>query len=354
MTICRTQLLFGITTAFILFFFVHTVSAQADTVTGDGETVSESVAVSSSPAPTQTADWYKSERISGNVEVGDFVVGPGRAEISGKPGESVTVEISVTNRISSDRVFLLEVEDIEGSRDGTSMNTLASGQKSPRGLVDFISFPNNELTLEVGERARIPVTVNIPDNASPGGYFGAVLVSTVRAAETSEDLAPRSPVIARVASLIFLTVEGEVLQSGETLEFNTINNTKNWGLWYESGPVDFGILYENTGTVHLNPYGTVSVRNLLGEEVGYVELEPWFVLPNALRLREFTWDREFLFGRYVVEANINRGYNDEIDTLTTTFWVLPWRLVGGIFIVIFLLVFAVRGFFRRFEFKRKD
>ncbi|NCT02032.1 hypothetical protein GW766_02155, partial [Candidatus Parcubacteria bacterium] len=79
-----------------------------------------------------------------------------------------------------------------------------------------------------------------------------------------------------------------------------------------------------------------------------------FVLPASLRLREITWNREFLFGRYVVTARINRGYDDVIDEVTTSFWVLPWKIVGGIFIAFFIIIFSVRAFLRTFEFKRKD
>lgn len=325
---------------------VFAQSATTSTPTTSESTETETVA---KPAP-----WYKSERISGRVEVGDFVVGPGRSEVTAKPGETVYTEVTVTNRISGDREFFIEVEDIEGAQDGSSMVTVPDGKKSPRGLVDFISFPETTLSLDLGERARIPVAINVPTDASPGGYFGAVLISTVRKAEVEGDLVPRSPIIARVASLVFLTVEGDVVESGETVSFDTINDGSNWGFWYEKGPIDFGILYENTGTIHLNPYGEISITNMLGEEVGYVQLEPWFVLPNALRLREVTWDREFLFGRYKAEARINRGYNDQIDTIETSFWVLPWKLVGSIFLGLFIIIFVVRMFFRRFEFKRKD
>jgi hypothetical protein len=305
------------------------------------------------PPPANPARWYKSEKIFGRVEVGDFVVGPGRAELTARPGETITTEVSVTNRISSDREFKLEVEDVVGTQDGKSMRAMPPGERSETSLIDLISFPDDSLTLDLGERARIPVTISVPPNAAPGGYFGAVLVSTVRVNEDQAQAA-RSPIIARVASLIFLTVEGEVEEGGEALSLDTLNQR---GWWYESGPIEFGLLFENTGTIHSNPYGEVSIRNILGEEVGYIILEPWFVLPKSLRLREFDWDREFLFGRYTVEAQINRGWrNDEdvVDVLTTSFWVLPWRLVGSIFLALFIIIFAIRLFFRKFEFKRKD
>lgn len=293
--------------------------------------------------------WYRSERISGNIEVGDFVVGPGRAEIEVVPGETVTQEISVTNRISETREFRLEVEDITGSKDGSSAVSLTGSERGPYSIRDYISFPEDSFVLELGERARIPVTISVPPDAEPGGYYGSVLVSTTRLGSSPEGAAPRSPIIARVGSLMFLKVKGETKVEGKTIDLTLVND--KW--WYEKGPIEMGILYENTGSVHVNPYGELSITNMFGEQVGYVELEPWFVLPNSLRVREITWDREFLLGRYTVKAQVNRGYEDIVDEVSVTFWVMPWKIVGGVFFVLFIIIFSIKAFFRTFEFKRK-
>ncbi|MEY3783757.1 MAG: hypothetical protein RLZZ230_79 [Candidatus Parcubacteria bacterium] len=293
--------------------------------------------------------WYKSEHISGNPEVGDFVVGPGRTEIEVSPGETVIQEVTVTNRISATRTFRLEVEDIAGSTDGSSAVSLTGASRGPYSIRDYISFPKDELVLELGERARIPVKITVPPDAEPGGYYGSVLVSTVQNSEANTATAPRSPIIARVGSLFFLRVKGEAKTEGKTLSLTTIDN--KW--WYEKGPIELGVLYENTGSVHVNPYGELSIKNMFGEEVGFVELEPWFVLPGSLRIRDVTWDREFLLGRYTVTAKVNRGYEDVIDEVSVSFWVLPWKIVGGIFLILFFIIFIMKAFFRRFEFKRK-
>ena len=113
------------------------------------------------------------------------------------------------------------------------------------------------------------------------------------------------------------------------------------------------VVFENTGDVHLNPYGEVRITNLLGDEVGFVELAPWFVLPDAIRNRVVEWDRELLIGRYTATAQINRGYDDVIDTRTIVFWVLPWKILLPIFIALFLVFAAIRYVATRFEFKRK-
>ena len=320
------------------------------------ETEIEAATASSSETATVVTEseaaenWYKSDRIQGNIQIGDFVVGPGRTEINVQPGQTVVQEITVTNRISDDRLFILEVEDIAGSKDGSRAVRLLGEERGPYGIVDFISFPEDSIELELGERARIPVTITVPPDAEPGGYYGSVLVSTLRIKEDGSVEGPRSPIIARVGSLFFLTIGGDAVEEGETTEFSLIED--KW--WYESGPIDFGVVYENIGSLHVNPYGEVQLVNMFGEQVGFIELEPWFVLPNSLRVREVSWDREFLLGRYTATAKINRGYEDIVDEFAVTFWVLPWRIVGGTFLVFFIIIFSVRAFFRTFEFKRKS
>ena len=311
----------------------------------DVATTTEAVLAESEPV-----SWYRSEQISGNIQVGDFVVGPGLAELEVSPGETIVAEISVTNRIEDNKTFKIEVEDITGSADGSKSVSLTGDERGPYSLRDYISFPNDTFTLDLGERARIPVTITVPTDAEPGGFYGSVLISTDRIADTAPgEVVPRSPIIARVGSLFFVTVRGEIERSGKVLDITTLNDS----LWYEEGPIDLAISYENTGSVHLNPYGELSITNMFGEQVGYVELEPWFVLPKSIRLREITWDREFLLGRYTVTAKINRGYDNVIDEVSTTFWVLPWKIVLGTFVGIFLIIFIIRTFFKTFEFKRK-
>jgi hypothetical protein len=310
---------------------------------------STSTATTTIAAPVTDTSWFTLEKIEGNIDVGDFVVGPGRSEIEVLPGQTVVQEITVTNRISDGRTFRLEVDDIKGSTDGSSAVSLSDGERGPYSIRDYITFPSDTFTLDLGERARIPVTITIPPNAEPGGFYGSVLVSTDRTPNEADGNVSRSPVIARVGSLFFVTVQGDVERGGITKSISTVGDT--W--WYEEGPINLGILYENTGSVHLNPYGEVSIKNMFGEQVGFIELEPWFVLPKSLRNREITWDRELLLGRYTVTAKINRGYDDVIDEVTTSFWVMPWKVLLGIFFGLFIIIFGLRAFFRTFEFSRK-
>jgi hypothetical protein len=219
-------------------------------------------------------------------------------------------------------------------------------------MKDYVKVEAPRFTLPHNERARIPVTITVPPDAEPGGLYGSVLVSTVTIeakAADAEGTASQSAVIGRIGTTFFITIPGAVEKDGNFKEFAPIPQKA----FYQGGPITFGLLFENKGSTHLVPYGEIRIKNIFNEEVGFMQLEPWFVLPKALRLREVTWNRDVLFGRYTVTAHVNRGYDDIIDEHSFTIWVLPWKPVTAGFAGVFIVVFLIRAFFRKFEFKKK-
>ncbi len=343
---CSTLLIIISFTA--TFTYGATPVANPDSLVATTSTESSLIAASSS---LLVPEWFTKEVISGVVEAGDFIVGPGRTAIELLPGESRTFELSVTNRISNDRLFELVVEDIAGSQDPNKSITVLGDVVGPYSIRDYISFPNNTFALGLGERARLPVTITIPRDAEPGGYYGAIFVSTLRTdAATAVANTAQSPVIARIGSLFFITVPGAITYESSLKDIALIPHKA----WYESGPITFGITIENLGSVHIVPAADISITNMFGEEVGFLEVEPWFVMPKSLRTRTVEWNREALLGRYTAEIRVARGHGEPIDTTTIVFWVLPWKIIGGVFVIIFVFFFSIRTFFRTFEFKRKE
>ncbi len=317
----------------------------------ENQSNSQVATTTATPTPAAKEKWYTSDSISGNdVDLGDFVVGPGKVEVTVKPGETVTQMMTVTNRIADNKTFTLTVEDMSGSADPSSAVVLLGDKNGPYTLRNNISFAGKEFTLALGERAQIPVTITMPLDSEPGGYYGAVLVSTIQKNEEEDSAIANSPIIARIGTLFFITVPGAIEQSGQVTDFSTIPD--KW--FYTKGPINVGILFENTGSKHLNPYGEIKVQNIFGEEVGFVEIEPWFVLPKSLRLREIVWDREVLLGRYTITAAINRGYEDIVDEKVITIWVLPWQFLASIFLGVLVLISLIKFIGSRFEFKRKS
>jgi hypothetical protein len=304
------------------------------------------------PEPAQLPPYTMENIPGGGAVIGDFVVGPGKVDITVKPGESKIVEMTVTNRTGERRRFNVTVEDAKGSSDPATSIVLLGDDTGPYSMKDFVSVPHVSFELDHNMRARIPVTISLPSNADPGGRYGSVLVDTVAIdaeAGVTNETVPQSAIIARIGTLFFVTIPGPTVKEGQLKDFGTVSDKT----FYQQSPINFGILFENTGAIHLAPYGEMRIKNMFDEEVGFLQLDPWFVLPQSVRLREVSWDRAFLFGRYTATVNVNRSYDDTIDTLSYSFWVLPWKpLVGG-FVLLFAFFFIIRTFFKKFEFKRK-
>ncbi len=306
-----------------------------------------------SDTPPSLLELYPTEGVPGGGDaIGDFVVGPGKIDISIKPGETKIVEMTVTNRTGERRRFNITMEDAMGSNDPRSSVVLLGSEVGPYSMKDYASVPYRSFEIDHNQRARIPVTISVPLNADPGGLYGSVLVDTVAVDAKAGDgsgTVPQSAIIARIGTLFFITVPGSVEKEGSLKKFGTVSEKS----FFQASPINFGILFENKGSIHLAPYGELRVTNVFGEEVGFVELEPWFVLPQSVRLREVSWSREFLFGRYTATVFINRSYDDTVDEMSFSFWVLPWKILGAGFAGLFIVLFALRVFFRSFEFKRK-
>lgn len=313
------------------------LAQESSSATGDSE-------VTIMPYPTESlpsAEVYR-----------DFVVGPGKFEIELAPGESKIVELVVSNRMGEKKRFSLTAEDMTGSTDPTQAVKLLREEKGPYTLKDYISVPQTEFDLEHGMRARIPVTVSLPPDAEPGGRYGSLLVSIISSSNGEGDTSgavPGSVVISRIGTLFFVTNPGEVTQELKLVDFTTAGERKV----FTKGPINFSLVSENTGSMHTTPYGEVRIFNMLGAEVGFFELEPWFVMPQSLRLREVAWNRELLMGKYTAVAKVNRGYGDIVDEKSITFWVVPVKLLFGLAVVLLSFFVILHFILSRFEFKRK-
>jgi hypothetical protein len=294
---------------------------------------------------------YETEQLPGvDTNFRDFVVGPGKIELNIKPGEQKTTLIKVSNRLGETKNFHLEVEDFTGSNDPKQPVVLLGGQRGPYSLRDYISFSEADFELRSGQRATIPVTVSIPADAEPGGLYGTVLVSVTSNPTIKEQGGGGSAIVSRIGTLFFVTIPGEVNKNGQVTDFGTTGKKKFFG----KGPINFEILFKNDSSVHLNPYGQVRIKNMYGEEVGNIVVDPWFALPQSLRLREVTWNREFLFGKYTATAQINRGYNDIIDTKEFTFYVLPWKIALAVVLGLAIVIFFIKFVSTKFEIRKKN
>lgn len=300
-----------------------------------------------------TVSAYEIVNVNGQQK-NDFVLEPAKFEVSLDPGESTVKNLTVTNRMAETRKFKVEVEDFTGSKSGKRAVVLMGEERGPYSLKDYLKPELQEFSLKPNQKMVMPVEINIPDDAQPGGLYGSVLVSSVPT-QKETDLAGSGAksgaiLISRLGALFFVRVNGDVFEKGSLKDFRTIPSKR---IFFQSPPKGFEILFQNKGSVYLDPYGIIKIKNVLGGVVDEVKVDPYFAMPDSLRYRQIKWNKRILLGRYEATALINRGYGNIVDEMSVSFWILPWKLIVSIFGIILLLILIGGFFFSKFEIRKK-
>ncbi|MDP3093702.1 MAG: hypothetical protein Q8N16_02965 [bacterium] len=301
-----------------------------------------------------SASAYTIEKLPDVAVEKDFTVGPAQNEVFLDPGAEATKNLMVTSRLGKTTSFIITLEDFKGTTTGETSALLLGGERNgPYSLIDYLKPETTEFTLNHGERIALPIKISIPADAEPGGRYGAVLVSITNPVEIKSqegEVVGGINVTGRVAALYLVRVRGDVEEDGFLREIRTVG-PKKW--FYDKGPISLELLFENRGSVHLNLYGVIEIRNLFNKKVGEIKLDPWFAMPQSLRSRVVKFDRSLLFGRYTALASINRGYDDIVDQKSVNFWVIPWKFLAAGIIILGLFAFLLRWLLSKVEIRVK-
>jgi hypothetical protein len=217
-------------------------------------------------------------------------------------------------------------------------------------LAEWITVPQEAIIIPPQQSYSIPVTVHVPDDATPGGHFAAILVGT-RPQDKSESFQVRTSQL--VTSLFFVRIAGDVDETGSIREFRTVEK------FVDSPRADFEVRFENKGNVHLQPQGEIVITNMWGKERGIIPInhKTHFgnVLPQSIRKFDFSWKGESSIsdiGRY--RAALTLGYGEEEKNFVTSyayFYVVPFKalaiVLGSLLLIGLALSWMIKAYIRR-------
>lgn len=303
-----------------------------------------------------------------NDQALNLTVSPPVIELVAKPGEQVIERFRVRNNNSQPVVLQIEARRLIS--DPTEGSPIPENEAQGEEL-KWVTFDRPEFTANPLEWQDITFTIDVPEDAAYGYYYvfrispkeGAQL-QTTGAAVQGELL---------VVTLLNVLKEG-ALSTTELVSFGAENAIN------EHLPVKFNVKLKNTGNIHVKPRGNIFITRGGGKEIGILEVNPGVgsILPGGTREFEALWNdgfmveevvtengepvldengkprtkitynwnklTDFRFGPY--EAKLLMVYDDGEKDVTleavTTFWVVPWKALVGIFIGIIVLIFALR------------
>ena len=295
-----------------------------------------------------------SAQTSGNKVANGFQISPVRSEFTIEKGKSQVLTITIQNPTDVSTTAKAVVNNFIASDDQSGEPRLILDEKSPQPKNNFKSLVRNIPNVPLGpkEKKDVNVTISVPENASAGGYYGAI-----RWVPGSASQSGNVGLTASVGTIVLVTVPGNLNEQLDLQQLATAQNGKNM-VFFRNGQVDVVTVLKNSGDIHVKPFGKITVKKTFGKQVASVEFnntDPRAnVLPDSTRKFVTTLPKEVeKFGRYTVEINL--GYSQgsgQLISSKTTFWYVPPMYLLIFVAIIVLIVAAIFWIVRKSRAKR--
>ncbi len=280
-------------------------------------------------------------------------VTPIRTDTQILPGASKKIQVTVSNLTGGSISVHPSINDfVAGDENGTPALILDETQFAPSHSLKRFVAPLSDFTIPAGQGKTIDVTINVPSTAQAGGYFGAV-----RFSPTSGDTGGQVNLSPSVASLMLLTVPGDIVQKLNLTDFNVQQHGVTGSTFATPDDISTKFRFENKGNVQVGPFGSISVKE--GNKVVYTtdfnnKPQRDMVLPDSARVWSIPLKNIGTFGHYTVLATFTYGDKNQTVEATQSFWVIPpWVIISAIIALIVLIgliilvIFLVRRSRRR-------
>lgn len=285
---------------------------------------------------------------------------PTRFEFTIERGKSDLASIQIKNVTDQPILAKAFVNDFEA--DGNTGNPKLiiddSVEQSSSSIKDFV-IGLEDVEVPGGETKVVNLPLQIPENAAPGAYYGAIRFQSAKPDSDGTEN-PQVALNASVAALVLIEVPGDITEKVEISSIGAYLDDKK-GSIFTKKPTEVGIEINNLGNGFSKPFGKVNVSGpwgkgeVLSYEINNVDPRG-NVLPNSKRLFMNDLSGVSLPGRYTITANISHGRGGQVLTATTSFWFIPSWLIIVLAVLLLALVGAAFFLYRKYvtkAFRRK-
>jgi len=247
-----------------------------------------------------------------------FAIGisPVRHEFDLAPGESDTATLTINNESGTEIAVDISIKAFIKQDDSGYPVPLDLEDTASIDIRKWIKLPELPIIVPGNESIDISYTITVPHNAEPGGKYAAIAFEPIVESESSVK------VKTRLNTLALINVAGDVIRTGEVLDFSIPNEIKS------DMPFLFNINFNNTGNTHIKPMGYIEIIDLsTNEPVTGVSLQfsdetklevvgdtipinfiGGNVLPNNSRIFENEWMQNIYMGDF--RANMKLNYEE--------------------------------------------
>lgn len=283
---------------------------------------------------------------------------PPSLEFSVKPGDTVSSTLKLFNETAG-TLQLFSSTAAFTAKDTTGTPKFAVDPDS-KDLSSWVTIATGPFSLQPNERIEVPITIKVPANADPGGHYAAVFFGDTPPVIEGSGVSVQT----KIGTLIILTVQGQINEVANLQSFTATGKNV-----LTRPPVNFKVLVNNQGNVHVRPEGTISIHNMFGGQTATLVLNSsrGAVLPNSTREFDIQWAKgltttksgnffraigdewnNFGLGSYTASLSMTYGVNQQVLTGEYRFTIFPWQLLLviliAVVIIILILTYGIRGY----------
>jgi hypothetical protein len=289
-----------------------------------------------------------------NITVLPLTVVPPKQEVLINPGEKFSTSVKFLNEsdapiTGSLSVLDFVVEDENGTPVFLDNPQVVGTTQIPEkySAAKWISIPQDSITIASKGNVSVPITINVPKDAAPGGRYAAVLFQpggelTLKNPESAEE----TPIAIRLASLIYIRVAGPISESATVTKFEGPS-------FLEYGPATITTQILNQGNYHIAPQGAVTLKDVFGRTVAKSDLEAKNIFPGTSRNYTNELGQKLMIGRFT--ANLNATYGDTGRALSASFimWIIPWKILLAILLALIIIALSGTMWYKRIKKKEE-
>ncbi|KKS95895.1 MAG: hypothetical protein UV71_C0002G0005 [Microgenomates group bacterium GW2011_GWC1_43_13] len=289
-----------------------------------------------------------------SLQVLPLTVVPPKQEVLINPGEKFSTSVKFLNQADSPvtgSLYVLDfvVEDNVGTPMFLDNPQVVGTTQIPAkySAAKWISIPDDTVTIASKGNISVPITINVPKTAVPGGRYAAVLFqpATNLTMEDSES-ALETPITVRLASLIYIRVAGPISESATVTKFEGPK-------FLEYGPASITTQILNQGNYHISPQGDVTLKDIFGRVVAKSKLDARNIFPGTSRVYTNELGQKLMIGKFTTTLNATYGDTGKLLTASFVMWVLPWRIMLAILLALIIIALTGTMWYKRIKKKEE-
>jgi hypothetical protein len=259
---------------------------------------------------------------------------PPNVQFTLDPGQKTEGTMKIINESDEPITFNASVRDYIVVDTRGTPNFLPPNTLDPQhSAAAWIGVTPSTFTVGPHQKQVLNFYVQVPVDARPGGHYAGVVYEPTASGGVKGSGAS---VQTLTGTLFYVSVNGPIKEHSTVAKFLA-------SAFQEYSPVKIFTQIRNSGDLHIRPTGKIELTDSLGRKIETQNLAEHNIYPGAARDFENLFGKDMpMFGIYKASLLAAYGKNNNLPLMATVyFWVVPWKIITIIILILVALVLGV-------------